>query len=244
VDLKGKKVLVTGAAKRVGREIALELARKGASVAVHYLRSQKEALETVAEIKGLGVNSIALRADLRNWKDAQQMVLQASKKLGGLDALVNNASTYYATPLETISEAQFDELLDSNLKAAFACSLQAAKLFKENSAGGKIVSIADWAPAKPYRGYAPYQVAKAGVVAMTAVLAKELAPKILVNAVAPGPVLPPEKMGLKERKAIANATLLGKWGGPQAIAHAVAFLLENDFITGQTIFVDGGRMLK
>lgn len=248
MDLLGKKVLVTGAAKRVGREIALELARRGASIAVHYFSSEKEALETVKQIRGIGVSgssAFAVKADLRNWKQAQKMVLQARQKLGGLDALVNNASTYYSTPLQTISEAQFDELFESNLKGAFACSLAAAKLMKTNSSGGKIVSIADWAAAvKPYREHAPYQVAKAGVVAMTAVLAKELAPKILVNAVAPGPVLPPEKMGAKERAAIAKATLVGRWGGSHSIAHAAAFLLENDFITGQTIFVDGGRMLK
>lgn len=244
MNLSGKKILVTGAAKRVGKEIALELARRGASVVVHYLASEKEAFQTAAEIKKLGVNSVALKADLSVWSEAQKMVFLAAESLGGLDALVNNASTFYKTPLEKMSEKEFDELLDSNLKGAFACSLEAAKIMGGNPGGGKIVSIADWPASKPYKGYAPYQIAKAGVVAMTAVLAKELAPKILVNAVAPGPILPPDGMPEKEVDAIAKTTLLGKWGGAHSIAHAVAFLLENDFITGQTIFVDGGRSIE
>lgn len=244
VDVAGKTILVTGAAKRIGKEIAFELARKGANVAVHYLHSEKEALETVSQIKKLGVNSVALKADLSKWLEAQKMVFVAREEMGALDALVNNASLFFPTPLEDVSEEQFDQMLNSNLKGAFACSLEAAKIMKSNPTGGKIVSIADWSAKKPYRDYAPYQVAKAGVLAMTSVLAKELAPKILVNAVAPGPMLPPENMTKAEADAIAKTTLLGKWGGPHAIAQAVAFLLENDFMTGQTIFVDGGRMLK
>lgn len=244
MQLDGKNILVTGAAKRVGREIALELARRGASIAVHYRSSEKEALQAVDEIRKLGVEAEAIGGELSSWNEAQKTVFVAAEELGGLDCLVNNASTFYKTPIEKIGEKNYRELLDSNLSSAFACSLAAAKIFSKNASGGKIVSIADWSPFKPYKDYAAYQIAKAGVVAMTAVLAKELAPKILVNAVAPGPTLPPKGMDGKEIEAIAEATLLKKWGGGHSIAHAVAFLLENDFITGQTIVVDGGRMLK
>lgn len=244
MELVGKKVLVTGAARRVGKEIALELARRGASVAVHYNLSEKEAFETVEQIRKIGVQSIAVKADLSKWSQAEETIIVAARELGGLDALVNNASVFEKTPVEEITEKQFDELIAYNLKSAFACSLAASKIFSKNSLGGKIVSVSDWAPLKPYRDYACYQIAKAGVSAMSGVLAKELAPKILVNAVAPGPVLPPEGMPEKERQAIAQATLLGKWGGQHSIAHAVAFLLENDFVTGQTLFVDGGRSIR
>lgn len=244
MQLKGRGVLVTGAAKRVGRAVALALAGRGANVVVHYHESQEAATRTIEEIKALGVRSTALRADLAKVSDIEALVKETAEFLGRLDVLVNNASVFWRTPLETITERDWDVHLDVNLKATFFCAQAAARIMQKQGEG-KIVNISDWAGYRPYPDYIPYCVSKAGVIALTQVLARTLAPTIQVNGVAPGPVLLPEDYDENEREKIVRDTPLGRLGSPDDVAQAVLFLIEgSDFITGHTLVVDGGRLIR
>ncbi|MCS6818133.1 MAG: glucose 1-dehydrogenase [Blastocatellia bacterium] len=243
MNLKGKGAIVTGAARRVGRAIALALAERGADVVVHYHRSEEDARETVREIEVRGVRALAVRADLGEVREIERLIEEAVRFLGHLDVLVNNASVFFRTPFGSITEEQWDLNLDVNLKAPFFCAQYAARVMQQQG-GGKIINIADWAGFRPYAGYIPYCVSKAGLIALTQVLAKTLAPTILVNAVAPGPVLLPEEYGEEETRAIIEATPLKRLGSPEDVARAVLFLIEgSDFITGHTLVVDGGRLI-
>ncbi len=239
MDLRDKTVLVTGAAKRVGREIALFFASKGAHVFVHYNRSATEAEATCAEIRALGVESRAFRADLTR---VDEVVAMARSLPRVPDVLVNCASAFYKTPLADVTEADWEALVGSNLKGPFFLSREIGTRMAAAN-GGRIVSIADWSAFRPYRDYAPYCAAKGGLVTLTKALARELAPKVLVNAVAPGPILPPPDMDEEQRKKASSKTVLGRWGSPRDIANAVAFLCESDFTNGTVLFVDGGRSI-
>jgi NAD(P)-dependent dehydrogenase (short-subunit alcohol dehydrogenase family) len=234
--LSGKTALVTGAAKRVGREIALALARRGANIVVHYNTSAREARQLVSEIQRLGVDALAVRADQT---DARQ-VRAAVQRAGKLDVLVASAAVYRRTPFKTLTEADWDFHLDANLKGPFLWALEAGKRMR----AGKIVLFADWAAYRPYKNYLPYVVSKAGIVCLTRALAKELAPGVQVNAIAPGPVLLPPGTSARQRRAILNATLIKRLGSPQDIVNAVLFLIEGgDFVTGHVLVVDGGRLI-
>jgi NAD(P)-dependent dehydrogenase (short-subunit alcohol dehydrogenase family) len=237
--LTGKVALVTGGAVRVGRAIALALAREGADVAIGYLRSAPAAARTVRELESLGVRAVALRADLAKPAEARRLVATAARTLGGLDLLVNNAALFFRTPLLTTTPAQFDRLMAVNLRAAFFCAQAAARAMGRR--GGRIINIADVGAVRAWPGYIPYGVSKAGVAMLTKGLAAALAPAIQVNAVGPGVVLLPEGFPRASQKNIAARIPMGRHGTPDDVADAVCFFATCPrYITGQLLFVDGG----
>ena len=243
VEVRGRWALVTGAAKRVGRVIALELAGRGMNVAVHYHTSAEAAAATVREIEALGVRACALGADLSQAAEVARLAAEAEARSGGLAVLVNSASNYLRVPFERLTETVWDASLDTNLKAPFLLAWHLGRAMQKRGSG-HIVNLADWAGERPYRDYLPYCVSKAGIICLTRALAKEMAPEVQVNAVAPGPVMPPEGMPVSEREAIARATPLRRLGTPEDVARCVRFLVEEaTFSTGATFYVDGGRLI-
>lgn len=243
MNLKGKTALVTGSAKRVGKVIATALARKGANIAVHYNTSKADAETTAAELRGLGVTTMTVQAELSREAEVKAMVDAVATKFGRLDLLVNNAAVFFRTPLESVDEAQWDRTVDSNLKGPFLCSVHAGRRMLAQPEGGVIVSIADWAGVRPYTGYLPYCISKAGVITMTQGLARSLAPNVRVNAIGPGPILVPTDLPEDEAREIMEKTPLKRHGSPDDIAAAVVFLAESDFVTGVFLPVDGGRLV-
>lgn len=242
-SLNGKVALVTGAAKRVGREIALVLAENGCHIVLHYHTSRKEALKTAAQIKKHGSQVILVKADVTKSDQVKKAVKSAVKAFGKIDILVNNAAVFKRTPFPNISELDWDRHIDTNLKGPFLfCKEVTPQMLRRKS--GKIINLADWAAVRPYRHYLPYCVSKAGVISLTKALAKTLAPHIQVNAVAPGPVMLPPGTTKKDKKTIIDNVPLKKIGTPQDIAQAVLFLAKHsNFITGHTLTVDGGRLI-
>jgi NAD(P)-dependent dehydrogenase (short-subunit alcohol dehydrogenase family) len=244
VNLNGKSALITGGA-RIGQTIAVALARRGVDVAMTYRSSKTSAEETVKKAKELGVRGLAVRADLTKAADLVRAVKKVASSFGRLDILVNLASIYEKTALASLDAKVWQKNMAANLESAYLLSLQCAPWMKRRGQG-RIVHFSDWiaASGRPrYKAYLPYFVSKVGVVGLTQGLALELAPEILVNAIAPGPVLPPPDLSAKENRAVKRATPLGRWGGPEEIAKAVLFLIETDFVTGECIRVDGGRHL-
>jgi len=245
--MQGKVVLVTGGAKRVGAAICRRLHNAGGQLAVHYRSSEQEALDLQKELNKLRPKSAAVfQADLLEQKDLPQLVHKVIKKFGRLDALVNNASSFYATPLAEINEQQWQDLLGTNLRAPlFLAQAAAAELRRQQ---GCIVNIVDIHAERPLHGHLLYSVAKAGLVALTKGLAQELAPQVRVNAVAPGVIIWPEGEAWKDqdqRRKIVAHTLLKREGEPDDIARTVAFLIQDaPYITGQIISVDGGRSIN
>jgi NAD(P)-dependent dehydrogenase (short-subunit alcohol dehydrogenase family) len=243
MELRGKTILVTGAAKRVGREIALALARRGAHIALHYNTSKVEAEKTAGEISALGVRVELFQAELGSDTAIAAMVSAVLEKFGRLDGLVNNAAVFFKTPLDTLTAEDWDRTMSVNLRAVFLCSVHAGRAMLEGG-GGAIVSIADWAGERPYRDYVPYCVSKAGVIALTKGLAKTFAPKVRVNCIGPGPVLTPADLSSGEAAEIMEKTPMKRHGSPMDVAAAVVFLFEgSDFITGAFLPVDGGRLI-
>jgi 3-oxoacyl-[acyl-carrier protein] reductase len=243
MDLNNRVVIITGG-KRIGRVVAQHLADRGANLVVSYRGSKAEADATVADVQTRGRQALAVAADVSKGADCAALVRSAADAFGRVDALVNMASVYGSRPFDELTEADFDRDLAINLKSAFLCS-QAVVPVMRRTGGGRIVNFADWLArsGRPaYRGFTSYYVAKAGIIALTESLALELAAdQILVNAIAPGPILAPPDMSPEEVAAVARATPVGRWGGEVEIAKAVAALLETDFITGETLRVDGGR---
>ncbi len=237
--LTGKAALVTGGAVRVGRAIALALAREGADVAVGYHRSGAAARRTVRELRTLGVRAVALRADLGKPAEARGLVAAAVRRLGRLDVLVNNAAIFVRTPLNTTTPAQFDRLMAVNIRGAYFCAQAAARAMGRR--GGRIVNIADVGAARAWPGYIPYGISKAGVVMLTKGLAAALAPRIQVNAVGPGVVLLPEGFSRASARRLAARIPMGRQGTPEDVAAAVRFFATCPaYITGQILYVDGG----
>ncbi|MGD9906313.1 MAG: SDR family NAD(P)-dependent oxidoreductase [Vicinamibacterales bacterium] len=240
-------VLITGG-RRIGLAVAHELAARGADIALAYRGSKAEAEQGVADAVAQGRRGVAIQADVAKAADCQALVDGVVAALGRIDVVVNMASVYGPEPLDTLTEAAWDRNLAINLKSAFLCSQAASRHMRARGEGGRIVNFADWLArsGRPhYPDFVAYYVAKAGVVALTEALALELAPAdILVNAIAPGPILPPPDMTEDEKAEVAAATPLGRWGGEQEIVKAVLALIETDFITGETIRVDGGRHLR
>ena len=245
MELTGKVALITGG-KRIGAVVAAALAKGGADVALVYNRSRAEADETAASVRAAGRRAITVQADVTSADDCRRLVGAAVAELGRLDILINMASLYASKPFDDLTEADWDRQLSVDLRASFLCAHAAAAQMKKS--GGRIINFADWlvASGRPrYAGYLPYYVAKAGVKALTEALATELAAdQILVNAIAPGPILAPPEMSAEESASVAKSTPLGRWGGEAEIAKAVLFLVGTDFVTGETIRVDGGRHLK
>lgn len=246
MELTDRVALITGG-RRIGQVVAEELARRGAHVAVSYSRSREEADASVARVRALGRRSIALSADLSNPEACTALVAQVVAALGGLDILINMASVYRQRPFDELQLEDWNGAVNVDLRGSFLCARAAVPHMRARG-GGRIVNFSDWTAksGRPrYRGYLPYYVSKAGVIALTEVLALELAgDNILVNAIAPGPILPPPATSAQEMQAVEDATPLGRWGGEIEIAKAVLSFLESDFITGETLRVDGGRHLK
>lgn len=246
MDPTGKVVLITGG-KRMGAVVATALAAAGADVALLYNRSRAEAEDTATAVRALGRRSVSLQADVTSEQDCSQAVEATVAQLGRLDILINMASLYGSKPFDQLTAADWDRQMSVDLRAPFLFS-RAAALVMKRVGGGRIINFSDWvvASGRPrYAGYLPYYVAKAGVQALTEALALELArDQILVNAIAPGPILPPPDMSETEIAAVVQSTPLGRWGGAAEIAKAVMFLVQSDFVTGETIRVDGGRHIK
>ncbi len=246
MTLEGRAALITGGT-RMGDAVALRLAGRGADVAFVY-RASADAAERAAErVRALGRKALTFKADLSDPLDCRATVNEAAAAFGRLDVLVNMASLYGEVPFDDLDAGQWDRQMAVDLRATYLMCLAAVPHMRAHG-GGRIVNFSDWTAAsgRPrYPGYLPYYVAKAGVKALTEALALELAPdQILVNAVAPGPIVPAPGTASEMHTAVARATPLGRWGGAAEVAKAVAFLCESDFVTGETIRVDGGRHAK
>jgi len=246
VDITGRAALITGG-KRIGAAVAADLASAGADIALVYARSRDEAEATAAAVRALGRRAEVLQADLSDSNACHRVVEDAASRLGRLDILVNMASLYERKDYAALETSDWDRALAVDLRAAHLCA-HAAVPHMRRQGGGRIVNFTDWVAAsgRPrYAGYVPYYVAKAGVIGLTQVLALELASEaILVNAIAPGPILAPPGTSDEEIEAVEKATPLGRWGGPAEIVRAVRFLVETDFVTGEIVRVDGGRHIK
>lgn len=243
MKLKGKVAIVTGGAKRIGREIALGLAQRGAHVIITYRTSRREALKTVSEIERYGVKGMAIQVDQRDASLVRRAVRSVNASFRRIDVLVNNASSFYPTPLDRVSQKQWRDLIDANLSGPWWFAKEAAAIMKRHGAG-KIVNIVDSAAFLPWTDYLPYCAAKGGLVTLTWGLARALAPDIQVNAIAPGPILFPPGIKPQEKKAAIRKTLLKRAGSPKDMVQAVLFFLEgSDFVTGVILPVDGGRLL-
>ena len=246
MELSGRVVLITGG-RRVGAVVATELARGGADLALVYRTSRAAAEETAAAIRALGRRVAIVQGDLQDADACRRAVEETAAALGRLDVLVSMASSYRQIAFDDLTVEDWDTQLDTDLRSAWLCA-RAAVPHMRRLGGGRIVHVSDWTAAsgRPrYKGFLPYYVAKAGVRALTEALALELAADgILVNAVAPGPILAPEGISAEESASVERATPLGRWGGEIEIAKAVAALVASDFITGETIRVDGGRHLS
>jgi NAD(P)-dependent dehydrogenase (short-subunit alcohol dehydrogenase family) len=246
LHLAEKAALITGA-RRIGVVVADALARRGADVAVSYSRSHREAEDAAGKVRAAGRRAAVLQADLSEPAECGSLVAAAARALGRLDVLVNMASVYVKRSYDELSVEDWDAPIAIDLRASFLCARAAVPHMKAQGEG-RIINFSDWVAAsgRPrYRGYLPYYVAKAGVIALTEALALELAEDgILVNAIAPGPILAPRDTGPEEIRAVEQATPLGRWGGEAEIATAVLALIESDFVTGETIRVDGGRHLR
>lgn len=242
-SLANKVAIVTGAAQRVGSVIVRTLHAEGMNVLLHYRSSEREARAMYDEIQGWRRDSVALaQADLLHAGRLPELVQQAIDRWGRLDVLVNNASSFYPTPVGTVTLDQWEELLGSNVKAPFFLAQAAAPHLAETS--GCIVNLADIYADRPLRSYPVYSIAKAAVVMMTKALARELAPKVRVNAVAPGAILWPEDMDDATKKRILSRIALRRQGEPADIARAVRFLVKDaGYVTGQVLAVDGGRSI-
>lgn len=232
--------LVTGAGQRVGRVIALALAERGFRVAVHYNQSRAGAEATVGEIREMGAEAFPVQSDLRRPEAPDSLVAAVKAQFGALHVLVNSAAGMERTSLGSISPAQFDAIIALNLRAPFLLAQAASREMQE----GAIINIADHMAEEPWADYSVHGVSKAGVIAMTRHLAAALAPHIRVNAVAPGFVLAPEGYGAVAQARFANETPLGRLGSPEDVAHAVLYLLDAGYVTGETLFVDGGRRVR
>src|SRR5688572_8017066 len=246
MELKDKVVLITGG-RRIGQVVAHELAMRGAHLALAYRGSRAEAEASADDARKLGRKAVVVQADVSKAADCEALVKGTVDALGRLDVVINMASIYASEPFDTLNEAAWDRNLGINLKSAFLCSYAASRVMRQNG-GGRIINFADWLArsGRPaYSGFTAYYVAKAGVIALTEAMALELAGSgVLVNAIAPGPILPPPDMTEEERQEVAAATPVRRWGGEQEIVKAVLALIDTDFITGETIRVDGGRHLR
>lgn len=238
----GKVALVTGGARRVGRALSLALADAGADVVVNYNRSAEEAESVVQEIESRGRRALACQADVSVKRDVVRMVQEVSTEFGRLDILVNSAATFESAPFLDITEADWDHVLATNLKGPFLL-IQAAALLLSAHNDGVVINIADLSAFQPWPSYAHHAVSKAGLVHLTRVAARALGPSIRVNCIAPGTVLPPEGYtglgsdGTSDRRIVTPA------GTPEDVARALIYLVESNFVTGQTVVVDGGRLL-
>jgi pteridine reductase len=239
--------LVTGSGKRrIGRFVAESLAKHGYSLVLHYRTSAAEAAEAVSELNKQGVEAVACQADLTDENAARALVQSSLEHFGRLDVLVNCAATWKTWPLEEVTAADVRHHFEANVLSTFICSQQAGLAMLRQAEGGCIITFGDWAEARPYLHYASYFASKGAIPTLTRCLAVELGtrnPRVRVNCILPGPVLLPADLPEAERRQAILATLVQREGKPENIAHAVQFLIENDFVTGVCLPVDGGRTI-
>jgi NAD(P)-dependent dehydrogenase (short-subunit alcohol dehydrogenase family) len=238
MELRDRTALVTGGGVRVGRALTLALARAGADVLIHYRGSAAQAERTAEEVRALGRRAATVRADLADARSAAVVADAVRRELGGLDVLVNSAATFARAPVEEITAEEWDHVMAVNVRAPFLLAQRLAPLLRAGD-GGVIVNIADLSAFQPWPTYAHHAVSKAGLLHLTAVLARALAPGVRVNCIAPGTVLPAEDPvhvgnGVERR-------LVPRAGTPEDVARTLIFLIESDYITGETVVVDGGR---
>jgi NAD(P)-dependent dehydrogenase (short-subunit alcohol dehydrogenase family) len=240
MNIQSKTALVTGGAHRVGKAIALELARSGANLVINYNSSAEAAQETVAEAEALGVQALAIQCDIADLSAVQRMVAQIRERFGGLDILVNSADYFGKHPFPTDDYTMWKRVTDITIHGSFYVSNECAPLLLAGE-GGAVVNIVDLSVWQPWKGFTAHAVAKAGLMALTQQMALELAPTVRVNAVAPGPVLAPPDYTPEQLRVVEKGTLLRRWGRAEDVAHAVRFLVEAEYTTGDVIFVDGGE---
>jgi pteridine reductase len=238
--LDGKNALVTGAARRIGRAISLALAREGANVAVHYGGSEEEAAQLVAELEGLGVKATALQADLSDQVELERLVDRARSALGKIEILVNNAAIFPVDDLETVDLESLEENLEINAWAPLAL----IRAFAAQTESGHVVNLVDSRLSGFDRTHVSYILSKHVLAAITRLAALELAPAIAVNGVAPGLILAPPGKDESYVERLARTVPLQRRGAPEDVAEAVLYLVTSQFVTGQTIYVDGGRHLR
>ncbi len=246
MELNDRVVLITGG-RRIGQVVARELASRGAHIAVSYRGSRAEAENTAADAQAMGRRTAVINADVGIVQDCTRLVDSVVTQLGRVDVLINMASIYQATPFDDMTEQDWQRNMDVNLRSVFLCT-KAAVPYMRRQGGGRVINFADWLArsGRPaYTGFVAYYTAKAAVIALTEALALELASdQILVNAIAPGPIVAPPDLAGEEVADVAAATPVGRWGGEIEIAKTVRALIDTDFITGETVRVDGGRHVR
>ena len=250
MDLADRVVLITGA-RRVGGQLALDLADRGASVALTYHTSQATIEKTAAKVRDRSARALTIAADLSQGDQAQAAVARVVEQFGRIDALVNMASTYTRTPFHSLQPDHFDAMIAANLAAIYHVSVAAGKqmlqqtpLVEQRPLRGKIVTVGDWATDRPYRDYLPYLVAKGALTTLTLALATELAPAVAVNLIQPAMIEPPPDLTEVERNAVLSATPLAVAGTADDANRLILYFLEaTDFATGSCIRIDGGRFL-
>jgi pteridine reductase len=240
-----KVALVTGSGRRrVGWHVAEALASRGYALAIHYRNSAAEAAVTLADLRSRGIEAVGLQADLTDETAVQALISQTFGRFGRLDVLVNCAATWQSKNLEEVTAADLCHYFEANTLATFLCSQQAGLAMVGQPEGGSIITLGDWATKRPYLNYAAYFPSKGAIPTLTRCLAVELGtrnPRVRVNCVLPGPVMLPADLADEERHEAVRATLVKREGKAENIAHAVLFLVDNDFVTGVCLPVDGGR---
>jgi pteridine reductase len=243
MELRGRVALVTGAGRRLGQAMARALAGRGMMLAIHHHASAKGARALRDEVTAAGGRAECFEADLTDAEAARALPLRVAEAFGRLDVLVNSAAVMHRAGFAETTPSQYDAIFALNLRSVFFCTQGAAPALR--AAQGKVVNLADLAGLQPWPGFAAHSVSKAGVVMLTKVLARSLAPEVTVNAIAPGAVLVPEEYDDEERGRLARAAPLGRLGGPADVVAALLYLLEGgDFVTGEVLTVDGGRLLR
>jgi len=243
MELRGRVALVTGAGRRLGQALARALAARGMTLAIHHHTSAEGAEALRTEVTAAGGRAECFAADLTDAAAARALAGRVVDAFGRLDVLVNSAAVMHRLDFEQTTPEQYDAIFDLNLRSLFFCTQGAAAALRQ--ARGKVVNLADLAGLQPWPGFAAHSVSKAGVVMLTKVLARSLAPEVTVNAIAPGAVLVPEEYDQAERGRLARAAPLGRLGSPADVVGALLYLVEaGDFVTGEVLTVDGGRLLR
>jgi pteridine reductase len=243
MELRGRVALVTGAGRRLGRALAQALGERGMTLAIHHHASSRGASQLRDSILAAGGRAACFAADLADPAEAAELPRRVVAQFGQLDVLVNSAAVMHRRSFEDTTPAQWDEVLDLNLRSVFFCTQGAASALR--ATGGKVVNMADLSGLEPWPGVAAHSISKAGVVMLTKVLAHAMAPEVTVNAIAPGAVLVPEEYDAEERDRLARTTPLRRLGSPADAVAALLYLLEGgDFVTGEVLVVDGGRLLR
>ena len=240
MDLKGKNVLITGASKRIGKNLAINLAKEGANLIIHYNSSKEDAEDLKKNLIKYNIKVEIFKADLKIFQEIENLIRFSLNKFNKIDILINNASLYFETPLEEVNEETLDLFYSIHIKAPFFLSKELGKVMYKNKYG-RIINIIDYAPLRPYKNFAPYIITKGGLLTLTKVFAKEFAPYVLVNGILPGPIIPAKDIDDKLKPL--EKTVLKKWAGEKEIFKTVKYLIETEFTTGAVIPVEGGRLI-